>query len=218
MGYLNKDVVTVDAILTKRGRELLSQGKSAFAITKFAISDDEIDYGLYNPAHPLGTEFYGSAIENMPIVEASTNDALSLRYKLVTLERAFISQINVVPTLSVGGIEVISLRFGIDNNGTIITPSTSVGTSGQSLDTTSGYTAILYDSSIATLQVQNPIPNLADATLVATSDDVQVARGFSFKIAPKSVTSAKTTSLVITGNESGATISIPVTINPQTAS
>jgi hypothetical protein len=216
MGYLNKDVVTVDAILTKRGRELLSQGKSAFAITKFAISDDEIDYGLYNPAHPLGTEFYGSAIENMPVVEASTNDALSLRYKLVTLERSFVSQINVIPTLSVGGIDSISLRFGVDTNGTIITPSTSVGTSGQSLDTNQGYTAMLYDSSIATLLVQTPIVN--ETSEVATSDDVQVARGLSFKIVPKSVTSTKTTSLIITGNQSGATISIPVTINPQTAS
>jgi hypothetical protein len=216
MGYLNKDVVTVDAILTKRGRELLSQGKSAFAITKFAISDDEIDYGLYNPAHPLGTEFYGSAIENMPVVEASTNDALSLRYKLVTLERSFVSQINVIPTLSVGGIDSISLRFGVDTTGTIITPSTSVGTSGQSLDTNQGYTAMLYDSSIATLLVQTPIVN--ETSEVATSDDVQVARGLSFKIVPKSVTSTKTTSLIITGNQSGATISIPVTINPQTAS
>jgi hypothetical protein len=216
MGYLNKDVVTVDAILTKRGRELLSQGKSAFAITKFAVSDDEIDYGLYNPAHPLGTEFYGSAIENMPIVEASTNDALSLRYKLVTLDRAFVSQINVIPILSVG-ISAINLRFGIDT-GLTVEPETSAGSSQQTLDITSGYTAILYDSSIATLLVRDSIPNVTNPTLVAVSDDVQVARGLTFTIIPKSVTSVKTTSLVITGNESGATISIPVTINPQTAS
>jgi hypothetical protein len=217
MGYLNKDVVTVDAILTKRGRELLSQGKSAFTITKFAVSDDEIDYGLYNPAHPLGTEFYGSAIENMPIVEASTNDALSLRYKLVTLDRAFVSQINVIPTLDVGAANNgIILTFGTSVDAQV-TPITNAGT-GQSFDGTLGYTAILYDSTIATLQVQNPILNLADATLVATSDDVQVARGLSFRMLPKSVPSVKTTSLVITGNQSGATISIPVTINPQPAS
>jgi hypothetical protein len=68
MGYLNKASVTVDAILTKKGRELLAQGRSAFNITQFAVADDEIDYSLYDPAHPLGTEYYGSAIENMPIV------------------------------------------------------------------------------------------------------------------------------------------------------
>jgi hypothetical protein len=213
MGYLNKDVVTVDAILTKRGRELLSQGKSSFAITKFAVSDDEIDYGLYDLAHPLGTEFYGSAIENMPVVEASTNDALSLKYKLVTLERAFVSQINVIPTL-VPGTPAIDLQFGVNVNGTEITPSTSAGSSAQTLDTTQGYTAILYDSSIATLTVINGI---GSNTSVEVSDDVQVARGFKFKITPKDVTSVKTTSLVITGNQSGATTSIPVTIRPQTA-
>ena len=74
MGYLNSAEVTVDAILTKKGRELLARGRSAFVITKFAVADDEIDYGLYNPAHPLGTEYYGNAIENLPIVEASPDE------------------------------------------------------------------------------------------------------------------------------------------------
>ena len=86
MGYLNKQTVTVDAILTKKGRELLARGRSAFNITKFAVADDEIDYGLYNPAHPLGTEYYGSVIENMPVVEASADETQNLRYKLVTLD------------------------------------------------------------------------------------------------------------------------------------
>ena len=68
MGYLNKETVTVDAILTKKGRQLLAEGQSAFRITQFAVADDEIDYGLYDPAHPLGTEYYGASIENMPLV------------------------------------------------------------------------------------------------------------------------------------------------------
>ena len=57
MGYLNNTIVTVDAILTKKGRELLAQGAGAFNITKFALSDDEIDYTLYNPSHPSGSAF-----------------------------------------------------------------------------------------------------------------------------------------------------------------
>jgi len=57
MGYLNKATITVDAILTNRGRELLAQsGRGALTITKFSIADDEIDYGLYNVAHPEGSE------------------------------------------------------------------------------------------------------------------------------------------------------------------
>ena len=65
MGYLNNQVVTVDAILTKKGRELLAKGDGSFNITQFALSDDEVDYTLYNPNHPSGSAYYGEAIENM---------------------------------------------------------------------------------------------------------------------------------------------------------
>ena len=44
MGYLNNQVITVDAILTNKGRELLAKGNGDFNITQFALSDDEIDY------------------------------------------------------------------------------------------------------------------------------------------------------------------------------
>ena len=46
MGYLDKTTITVDAILTKKGRELLAQGSEFFNITQFALADDEIDYNL----------------------------------------------------------------------------------------------------------------------------------------------------------------------------
>ena len=59
MGYLDNSIVTVDAILTKKGRELLARGDGSFKITQFALADDEIDYTLYNPSHPSGSSFYG---------------------------------------------------------------------------------------------------------------------------------------------------------------
>ena len=62
MGYLNNSVVTVDAILTKKGRELLARGDGSFKITQFALADDEIDYTLYNPSHPSGSAYYGESI------------------------------------------------------------------------------------------------------------------------------------------------------------
>ena len=106
MGYLNKATITVDAILTNRGRELLAQGgRSAFNVTKFAVADDEVDYGLYNVAHPEGSEYYGAIIENMPVLEATPDEQQIMRYKLVTLN---------------------STEFGttfIQNNGQILIPS-----------------------------------------------------------------------------------------------
>ena len=88
MGYLDNSTITVDAILTKRGRELLAQGRGTtggFNITRFALADDEVDYDLWNPAHPLGSDYYGAVIENMPITEAVPDETQSMKYKLITL-------------------------------------------------------------------------------------------------------------------------------------
>ena len=84
MGVLDNTTITVDAILTKKGRELLAKGESQFKITKFALSDDEIDYGLYDVTHPNGTNFYGTAIENMNLLEAVPNEEVAVKYFLTT--------------------------------------------------------------------------------------------------------------------------------------
>ena len=72
MGFLDNSSVTVDAILTKRGREILSEGGD-LNIVKFALSDEEVDYTLYDVTHPNGTDSYGSVIENMSLLEATPN-------------------------------------------------------------------------------------------------------------------------------------------------
>ena len=87
MGYLNNQVVTIDAILTKKGRELLARGDGSFNITQFALADDEIDYTMYNPTHPSGAAYYGEAIENMPLMEAFPDETQIMKYKLATLPR-----------------------------------------------------------------------------------------------------------------------------------
>ena len=87
MGYLNNQVVTVDAILTNKGRELLAKNDGSFRITQFALADDEIDYTLYNPTHPSGSSFYGEAIQNMPLLEAFPIETQIMKYKLATLPR-----------------------------------------------------------------------------------------------------------------------------------
>ena len=72
MGFLDNSSITVDAILTKRGREILAAGGD-LNITKFALSDEEIDYTLYDVTHPNGTDSYGAVIENMSLLEATPN-------------------------------------------------------------------------------------------------------------------------------------------------
>ena len=87
MGYLDNTSVVVDAILTKKGRELLSRQDGSFRVTQFALADDEIDYTLYNESHPNGTAFYGEAIEALPLIEAIPNENNTMISKLVTLPR-----------------------------------------------------------------------------------------------------------------------------------
>ena len=68
MGYLSNTSVVIDAILTKKGRELLARNDGSFQITQFSLSDDEVDYTLYNPNHPSGSAFYGEAIQNLSLI------------------------------------------------------------------------------------------------------------------------------------------------------
>ena len=117
MGLLDTSTVTVDAILTKKGRELLAKGDGSFAITQFAVSDDEIDYTLYNTDHPSGSAFYGQAIENMPLLEAVPNETMVMKYKLTTLPRGTAK----MPVVNPDGYSSITLKQGAS---LAITPQT----------------------------------------------------------------------------------------------
>ncbi len=107
MSYLSSTSVVVDAILTKKGRELLARNDGSFRITQFSLSDDEIDYTLYNPNHPSGSAFYGEAIEAMPILQAYPNDQEIMKYKLITLPRGTAK----LPVIDIG-YNSIALRQG----------------------------------------------------------------------------------------------------------
>ena len=107
MGYLDNGSITIDAILTKKGRELLAKNDGSFRITQFALADDEIDYTLYNPTHPSGSAFYGEAIENMPLLEAFPIETQIMKYKLATLPRGTAK----LPVLDLG-YTAISLQQG----------------------------------------------------------------------------------------------------------
>jgi hypothetical protein len=210
MGYLNKATVTVDAILTKKGRELLAKGRSAFQITQFAVADDEIDYGLFDPAHPLGTEYYGSAIENMPIVEAVPDETQNLRYKLVTLNRGT----NVIPRITTG-ITSLNLTYSTtQNKGTPIEP----GTEPTFNEAPFGYTAILYDREAAILTSDGLAGSATIPVFIgdSVSQNAVVVRGTTFTITPRDVNTITQTQLVIIGNQTGASVTIPVTVNPAT--
>ena len=138
MGYLNNNTVTVDAILTKKGRELLARNDGSFRITQFSLADDEIDYTLYNSNHPSGSAFYGEAIENMPILEAFPDETQTMKYKLLTLPRGTAK----LPVLELG-YTTVTLKQGASLS---ITPQTLNYLGTDSTFEASGYTATIGDS------------------------------------------------------------------------
>lgn len=208
MGYLNNSTITIDAILTKKGRELLARGRDEFKITQFALSDDEVDYDLFNTEHPLGTAFYGAAIENMPIIEALADETQMLKYKLVTLPKGT-ARIPVVRVAS----NSITLESG---ESTIISPST---VNFQGGNRQFGYTAILSDSDVAEIRAtQSAIGAASGATVAQFIGDSEAAQsvtvsGLQFEIVAKQqFTSDKSATILIIGNETGGRASIDLTV------
>ena len=185
MGYLDNTSVTVDAILTKKGREYLASGRGNFEITKFALGDDEVDYTLWNTAHSLGSDYYGEIIENMPVLEAITDENFALRYKLLTLPKNSTS----VPIFSV-------------TPASISVPQQSVlaAGGGSVTFTISGdvqpYTVTLLDDTLGTINVIS----------ANTFEFVAVN-----KLVPETTQSTK---IIVVGNTTGGRVDINVTVTP----
>ena len=223
MGFLDNTTITVDAILTKKGRELLARGQNEFRITKFALADDEIDYNLYDTSHPNGSNFYGAVIENMPVLEAFVDENQLMRYKLTTLPK----ETAKMPILEIPNA---SLNF----NGPGITQTITPNTRNAPNET---YTFILQDASIANLSVRSealtpaPLPRRAGEP-IREVDDLPIRTGVttpvflneserkrsititgkSVNVIARSITSQTSTNVTIVGNESGATFNLPITV------
>jgi len=213
MGYLDNSSVTVDAILTLKGRELLARGGNSFKITQFALGDDEVDYSLWNPNHPLGTNYYGVIIENMPIVEAIPDETQALRYKLITLPKKTTN----IPVVTVGNTAITLLAPG---DGSAITPNTSNLQGGNS---NLGYTAILSDSTVADIQVTRALQNSVlptTPTFIGDNEDAQsvAVSGYEFRVIAKAqYVEDKTATITIIGNETGGSVTINLTVKKVTS-
>jgi hypothetical protein len=216
MGYLNNTVVTVDAILTDVGRQLLAQQNNQFKITQYALADDEIDYTLYNPNHPSGSAYYGQAIVNMPLLEAFPQANQTMKYKLVTLPRGTAK----IPILDIGYSSII-LKQGAS---LAITPQTLNYQGGNTYET-AGYTATISDirlfSTFQGVGINTPTVealNLANQTTTIGTSVSRTVVGSTINMTATTVntlfgsqTQLQAT-LTIEGRDSGARLTIPVTV------
>ena len=196
MGYLDNTTVTVDAILTKKGRELLAQGGSAFNITKFALSDDEVDYNLFLPAHTEGSTKYGEAIEAMPVVEAIPDQNFTLRHKLITLPRGNMK----LPKLTTGGSTTYDLS-NVNPFTPMITPTVS---NFSSIDLSQGFDFVIGDLDVVRPSEWTPV---AGVTTNPGGGNLYVAQAMKFQAQPQTV-EAKSTTVTITGRSSGGHLTL----------
>ena len=219
MGYLNNQVVTVDAILTNKGRELLAKNDGSFRITQFALADDEIDYTLYNPTHPSGSSFYGEAIQNMPLLEAFPIETQIMKYKLATLPRGTAK----LPVLDLG-YSGITLQQGASLT---ITPQTLNYLGNNQTYETTGYSATISDvrlfSTFTGVGINTTAATSANASATSTTT---LGTNVSTTVIGSQINLRATTvntlfgsntqlsaTLTVVGLDSGARLTIPVTIN-----
>ena len=88
MGFLdNSGDIILDAVLTDTGRKRLAAGNGSFKVDKFALGDDEIDYGLYDKNNASGSAYYDVTILQTPVLEAFTNNTSLLKSRLMTIGR-----------------------------------------------------------------------------------------------------------------------------------
>ena len=215
MGYLDNQSIIVDAVLTKKGRELLSRQDGSFNITQFALGDDEIDYTLFNENHPNGSSFSGEAIENLTLLEAIPNDNFILKSKLVTLPRGT-SKMPVVTA----NVSKITLSLGSTTN---VNPTTLNFNGVSNLKEPGGYIATTADRRLlqtftgtgtkgAPVSRSRPFANTAVAesalgsSFTLTAINAQTLFGTSNTLL---------TSLIIEGRDSGARVTIPVEISKE---
>jgi len=213
MGYLNNTIVTVDAILTTKGRQLLAQNDGTFRITQFALADDEIDYTLYNPNHPSGSAYYGQAIENMPLLEAFPLETQTMKYKLVTLPRGTAK----MPILNVGYPSIV-IKQGAS---LAITPQTLNYIGGNTFET-SGYSYTIGDvRTMATFDgvgINTPNATALNATTTLGTSVSKTVIGTTLNMKATTVNTlfgsntALYTTLTVIGRDSGARVTIPVTV------
>ncbi len=184
MGFLDNTTITVDAILTKVGRQKLSQGE--FNIDKFALSDEEIDYTLYDVNHPNGTDSYGAVIENMNLMEAIPN------------RTGFMSHL-IHDSLTGAQIYIENLNINNITPPTLITinPSTIGGGSA---------TGENYTFQLANINIVRFSSNPAAWTLQA-SEVTLIPQEFS------NPSPNNTTTVTVTGVDSGITAIVSITVN-----
>lgn len=226
----NSGEVFVEATLTDLGRERLARNDGSFNIVKFRLGDDEIDYRRWNEL--TGSTAKDAAILDTPLFEAFGNEAIALRSPLVSISNPylkyipeFISKPSAISLRenndSLGGGQSVVVYQEFTRNQQVIPPElvdvvysievdndilfvagelpvskSRHGYAHYVVPAAPGVTAAGGTQVSFTLRVQTLSPQLFDIMAGASATR------------PRDIT----TTVIVTGQQSGLTISIPVTI------
>ena len=204
MGYLDNSTVTVDAVLTKKMRKNLANGKP-IDIKYFCLSDTGVDYTLYNEDHPLGSSGYGEAITKMPNLEAHSNASYTLLNKLITLDR----NTTFMPT-------VVGVQDLYDFGARIYTQQVEPKLHPAGTVPGENYMLVITDDSLVQLMGCTPVGSFDDKILsylaISNVETVQACTGTKFGIKPKEVAEAHTLNAVFIELSLGVARSFQITM------
>lgn len=199
MGFLdNSGDIILDAVLTDTGRQRLSRGDGSFRISKFALGDDEVNYGLYNKEHPSGSAYYDLEILQTPIFEAFTNNIASLNSRLTSFSRTNLLYLpvlkvnydeskyadqNIVKNGYILAVDVETEKFFSDNKLRHKDSSAAVSTNGlfYGINTSTGAKVLRVDQGID--NKESVIKNGLDSDLVETQYLIEMDNRFMSLIA-----------------------------------
>jgi hypothetical protein len=231
MGFLdNSGDIILDAVLTDLGRKRLAEGNGRFKITKFALGDDEIDYGLYDKNHPSGSSYYDLNILQTPVLESFTNNMSSMKSRLLSYSRSDLLYLPVILT----NTDLQPFLSGLSSYVVLVDETTVdalTPTNGSSLangilngyEPNQGARFVAADQGLDTTEVSNR-QTLADvdSTLVETQYFVQIdnrlgqlqsrgslAEGQNGRIQPSSIDDDNIATYIFSTNDNTGVISSP---------
>ena len=200
MGFLDNSSITVDAILTTRGREILSRGGN-FDVTKFALSDEEIDYTMYDSTHPDGTYSFDLMIDNTSVLEAIPNRA--------NLTSFLVNSSQIGSNIFLSQTDWTNVHWDTILN---IVPTTTGTTEEEAED----YTFTIQNTSVVKF---DRFYTATSEPWQTVSDNVKLVVGRGIQFRSQSINLAATTTITVRGNVSGITkvATVQVRLNPDSS-
>lgn len=126
MAFLdNSGDIILDAVLTDTGRMRLARGDGSFKIVKFALGDEEVNYGRFQLNHPSGSAYADLEILQTPILESFTNNSSTMQTKLITIPR---NNVLFLPILKINQVFSNATAFNSETNTFLIATDTTTET------------------------------------------------------------------------------------------